>query len=291
MLLACIEKELRDYDKEAKSQYTPIIDEADTRRDSLLNQILAMVSTMLKMEAMPAKKLAAETLNGPLQHYGPSAKMSLDEETTQLQQWYEVYNADAQQRAAAAELGLTQMITDMMSQNDIVVQNLALRDAEKTAKKEIQMSDDRKATDEALRDFAQVLNACIIFSDDAHQFDAVVMSLTDAQARFLTDYQNHQRTAKRIIVKSEVTGKHQYKATAGWTWARLVEDYPKLLALDPTPSKPGAEPVVVALRVISAEQKAIKAGGLAVALAGVLVKPTDELNFEKEYELVPYSAE
>ena len=289
VVLACIAKELQDYDKEAKSQYTPIIEEADKRRDTLLNQLLAMVAAMLKMDDLPAKKQAAETLNGPLSNYKPSAKMALDEETTQLQQWYEVYNASPEQQAAAAELGLTQIISEMMAQNDIVVRNVANRDAEKSAKKEIQMSDDRKATDEALRDFAIVLNACVIFSDDAHEFDSLVQALQDAQTRYLADYQNHQRQNKRIIVKSDITVNHQYKGVAGWTWARLVEDYPKLLALDPAPSKPGEDPVIVPLRVISAEQKAIKAGGRAVALAGRLVKPTDELNFEKDYELVPYA--
>jgi hypothetical protein len=37
------------------------------------------------------------------------------------------------------------------------------------------------------------------------------------------------------------------------------------------------------------EKKAKEAGGLAVALKGVIVKPTDVVDVEKEYQLVPYT--
>ena len=46
--------------------------------------------------------------------------------------------------------------------------------------------------------------------------------------------------------------------------------------------------VVMPVRIVSVEKEAVKAGGLAVALNGVLVKPTDEVDFTKDYALVLY---
>ena len=51
-----------------------------------------------------------------------------------------------------------------------------------------------------------------------------------------------------------------------------------LLAIDPD------QPT----RIISTDKKAQKAGGLCLALKGVPVKPTDDVDVEKEYRLVRF---
>ena len=64
------------------------------------------------------------------------------------------------------------------------------------------------------------------------------------------------------------------------------------LALDPEPSAPGVEPVASPVRIVSADKKALKAGGLAVALkGGAIVSPADEADVTKTYELVLINAE
>ena len=50
-----------------------------------------------------------------------------------------------------------------------------------------------------------------------------------------------------------------------------------LLAIDPD------QPT----RIVSTDKKAQKAGGLCLALKGVPVKPTDDVDVEKEYQLIP----
>ena len=40
-------------------------------------------------------------------------------------------------------------------------------------------------------------------------------------------------------------------------------------------------------RILSTDKKAQKAGGLCLALKGVPVKPTDDVDVEKEYRLIP----
>ena len=50
-----------------------------------------------------------------------------------------------------------------------------------------------------------------------------------------------------------------------------------LLAIDPD------QPA----RILSTDKKAQKAGGLCLALKGVPVKPTDDVDVDKEYQLIP----
>ena len=45
-------------------------------------------------------------------------------------------------------------------------------------------------------------------------------------------------------------------------------------------------PFCVPTRIVSTDKKALKAGGLLLALAGTPVQPADEVDAEKEYELV-----
>ena len=81
-------------------------------------------------------------------------------------------------------------------------------------------------------------------------------------------------------MKSDVVGNHTYATSSGWTWERLVQDGKAALAVS-SPDD-GTAP-----RIVSTDKKALKAGGLYLALAGVLVKPTDDVDAEKEYVLVP----
>ena len=64
---------------------------------------------------------------------------------------------------------------------------------------------------------------------------------------------------------------------SGTMWARLIEDGKAPLAIDPD------QPT----RIVSTDKKAQKAGGLCLALKGVPVKPTDDVDVDKEYQLIP----
>ena len=65
--------------------------------------------------------------------------------------------------------------------------------------------------------------------------------------------------------------------TVSGAWARLIEDGKALLAIDPD------QPT----RILSTDKKAQKAGGLCLALKGVPVKPTDDVDVDNEYRLIP----
>ena len=80
-----------------------------------------------------------------------------------------------------------------------------------------------------------------------------------------------------MSVKSDVVGNKLYATVAGWTWERLIQDGKAALAVDAdaTPQ-----------RIVSTDKKALKAGGLVLALAGVAVSPADEVDSAREYELI-----
>ena len=86
-----------------------------------------------------------------------------------------------------------------------------------------------------------------------------------------------RRQNKRVMVKSDVVGNHQYVTVAGWTWERLIQDGKALLAVDQDTNP---------ARIVSTDKKALAAGGLCVALDGVPVLPTAVVDPLKVYELV-----
>lgn len=80
-------------------------------------------------------------------------------------------------------------------------------------------------------------------------------------------------------------------ATPSVARATIALRNPKAFAPAPLPSAPGVEPVVVPQRIVSADKKAIQAGGLCVALDGVPVRPSDAVDVNKKYQLIPIPTE
>ena len=62
-----------------------------------------------------------------------------------------------------------------------------------------------------------------------------------------------------------------------------VAERPKLLGGE----RHGYLPKIGYRRIVSTDKKAQKAGGLCLALKGVTVKPTDDVDVDKEYQLIP----
>ena len=131
--------------------------------------------------------------------------------------------------------------------------------------------------DRAMKSCDRVLNALAILDDDPQRFAVLINALTADQTEWRQRYDDNRRANKRVSVKSDVVGNHLYQTARDWTWARLIEDGKALLAIDPD------QPT----RILSTDKKALKAGGLCLALKGVPVKPTDDVDVDKEYQLIP----
>ena len=193
--------------------------------------------------------------------------------------------------AAVATLGLTDALATLVSKTAEMKALMVERSNQQSEQTKAALQTARQETDAAWKDVQLVQNALEITDAHPERFQSLILHLNEQidHYRELSDARRKQN--RKVTVKSTVVGNHQYQPSSGWTWAQLAAKYPKLLALDPEPSAPGREPVVTAQRIVSAKKKAQQAGGLAVALNGVLVSPTDVVDVEKEHELVPYSAE
>ena len=275
-LKAAVEKEDEDYEQSRKSDQTALIRQADDERDALLNQALTVIDAMAKVSAIPASQQAALILKGLVDVYKPSAKLALRDESTQVDQWLQAIGENLAAEQAAATLGLTQILADLKTKNDLVISLMDARAADRAQQALIQLSEDRKETDRCMRNFFRMMDAVACVDANEQRYLVVLGRLQQDQTEWRQRYDEYRRTAKRVSVKSSIVGNHLYSVSRGWTWAQLIDDGKALLALDPDDET----------RIISTDKKAEKAGGLYLALKGVLVKPTDDIDTDKEYQLI-----
>ena len=275
-LKAAVGKEDLDYEQSRKAEHTELIHKADDERDALLNQALTVIDAMAKVSAIPASQQAALQLKGQVDIYKPSAKLALREESTQVEQWLQAISQSVVLEAAVATLGLTQILADLKTKNDEVIELMDARATSRAQRAAIQLSEDRKDTDRCMRNFFRMLDAAACMDEDEQRYLVVLGNLQQDQTEWRQRYDEYRRSAKRVSVKSSIVGNHLYTTARGWTWAQLIDDGKALLAIDTEDDT----------RIISTDKKAEKAGGLYLALAGVLVKPTDDIDTEKEYQLI-----
>ena len=269
---------------------TKRIAELDSERDPMLKQVKDIIRTMATMDIFPEKKAAAELLLESMKPYpylDPAAEY--EAETNAINQWAEAIQQSLELTAAVATLGLTDTLASLVSKTAEMKALMVERSNQQSEQTKAALQSARQETDAAWLDLQLVQNALAITDQDEDRFRSLILHLNDQidHYRDLADARRKQN--RKVTVKSLVVGNHQYQPSSGWTWAQLAAKYPKLLALDPAPSAPGKEPAPLPQRIVSAEKKAKEAGGLAVALKGVIVKPTDVVDVEKEYQLVPYT--
>ena len=276
-LKTAVGKEDEDYEQSRKSDQTALIRQADDERDALLNQALTVIDAMAKVSAIPASQQAALILKGLVDVYKPSAKLALRDESTQVDQWLQAIGENLAAEQAATTLGLTQILADLKTKNDLVISLMDARAADRASRALIQLSEDRKETDRCMRNFFRMMDAVACVDANEQRYLVILGRLQQDQTEWRQRYDEYRRTAKRVSVKSSIVGNHLYSVSRGWTWAQLIDDGKALLAIDAESSPE---------RIISTDKKAEKAGGLYLALAGALVKPTDDIDTDKEYQLI-----
>ena len=290
---AAVATENSAYIVSRSSEYTEQIAEQDAIRDTKIDEATSVANAMAKVASLPQMQQAAQVWLRGWNVYKPNPKSAYEAETTAIQQWYEDYQADADQQQAARTLGIEQIIADMVAANNEVHRLIVLRENTQGQQQNtsISLKDARTATDKAYKWMILCLNSYKVVDQDPDRFTTVTSNLIAQQEYYLGLVKDRQRTNKRVQVKSEEIGNHTYAVSSGWTWAKLAQENAKAFALDPEPSAPGEEPVVVPQRIVSVDKKAAQFGTLAVALNGVLVKPTDAVDVNKTYQLVVYTPE
>lgn len=259
--------------------------EKDRQRDTLYKEIRKTVDTFATLTIFPDKMEAALKMQPVMQRYKIDPDGGIEAQTVATQQWLQEQQVNYQLELAARELGIFESINQLKTLNDEIQQLTADRNDERAQKTTAELRNARTATDQAYREMVLMVNAQAIatsIDDEAsslnYTYTELIKSIQETIKYYRQISDERRRANKRVTVKSEVVGNHQYQTVAGWTWERLIQDGKAALAVD---ADAAAQP-----RIVSTDKKALKAGGLQLALAGVAVSPEDEVDASKEYELV-----
>ena len=251
--------------------------EKDRQRDVLYKEIRKTVDTFATLSIFPEKQAKALVMQPIMQKYKIQPDGGIEAQTVATDQWLQEQLRNYQCELAARELGIFESINQLKTLNDEIQRLTADRNDERAQKTTAELKTARTATDQAFRALALMLNAQAITAADNYLYTELIKSIQETIKYYRQISEDRRRTSRRVSVKSEVVGNHTYATSSGWTWERLIQDGKAALAVSDE-----TDPA----RIVSTDKKAVKAGGLYLALNGVLVKPTDDVDAEKEYELV-----
>ena len=259
--------------------------EKDRQRDTLYKEIRKTVDTFATLTIFPDKQEAALKMQPVMQRYKIDPDGGIEAQTVATQQWLQEQQVNYQLELAAKALGIFESINQLKTLNDEIQQLTADRNDERAQKTTAELKNARLQTDQAYREMVLMVNAQAIatsYDDQAsslnYTYTELIKSIQETIKYYRQISDERRRANKRVTVKSDIVGNHQYQTVAGWTWERLIQDGKAALAVD---TADAAQP-----RIVSTDKKALKAGGLQLALAGVAVAPTDEVDSTREYELV-----
>ena len=254
--------------------------EKDRQRDVLFKEIRKTVDTFATLSIFPEKQAKALVMQPVMQKYNIQPDGGIEAQTVATAQWLQEQMVNYQCELAARELGIFESIQQLKTLNDEIQQLTADRNDERAQKTTAELRNARLQTDETFRAMALMVNAQAITSADNYLYTELIKSIQETIKYYRQISDDRRRTSRRVSVKSEVVGRHTYATVSGWTWERHIQDGKATLAVS-SPDD-GTES-----RIVSTDKQAVKAGGLLLALNGVAVKPTDDVDAEKEYELIP----
>lgn len=258
--------------------------EKDRQRDALYKEIKKSIDTFAQLSIFPDRQKAALTMQPVMQKYKIDPDGGIEAQTVATQQWLDELFHNYPQEQAARALDIYESLQQLQTLNNEIQQLTASRNDERAQKTTAELKTARLKADEAFRDLALMLNSQTVVTTYDPQTSTLnniyteLIKSTQETIRYYRQVSDERRRAnKRVSVKSDVVGNKLYATVAGWTWERLIQDGKAALAVDAdaTPQ-----------RIVSTDKKALKAGGLVLALAGAIVAPTDEVDSTREYELV-----
>lgn len=264
------------YKKTAGSDLTKKRLEKDQERDVLFKEIKKTVDTFATLTILPAKQQAALKMQPVMQKYDIQPDGGIEAQSVATEQWLQEQERSYQLELAAKELGIHESILQLKTLNEEIQQLTDDRNHERSAQVNAELRTARTQTDQALRALVLMLNAQAVTQEDNALYVELIQQFQETIKYYRQLSDERRRANRRVAVKSDIVGNHAYATVVGWTWQRLVDEGKAALAV----ADDGA-------RVVSTDKKALKAGGLCVALDGQPVKPTDEVDASREYELIP----
>ena len=251
--------------------------EKDNQRDTLYKEIRKTVDTFATLSIFPEKQQKALVMQPIMQKYNIQPDGGIEAQTVATDQWLQEQQRNYQCELAARELGIFDSINQLKTLNDEIQRLTADRNDERAQKTTAELKTARTATDQAFRALRLMLNAQAITQADNYLYTELIGSIAETIRYYRQIADDRRRTSRRVSVKSDIVGNKLYATVSGWTWERLIQDGKAALAIDSDD----------ATRIVSTDKKALKAGGLLLALAGQPVLPSDEIDVDKEYELIP----
>ena len=258
------------------SEFTKQRLEKDAQRDTLYKEIKRTVDTFATLSIFPDKQAAALVMQPLMQKYNIQPDGGIEAQTVATDQWLQEQDMSAQADAASMTLGIRENLRQLKTLNDEIQHLTAIRNDERAQRSTAELKTARTATDQAFRALRLMLNAQAITQADNYLYTELIGSIAETIRYYRQIADDRRRTSRRVSVKSDIVGNKLYATVSGWTWERLIQDGKALLAVsDEAPD-----------RIVSTDKKALKAGGLLLALNGQPVSPSDEVDVEREYELV-----
>lgn len=251
--------------------------DADTRRDAVFKEVRKTVAAFTTLSIFPEKQQAARLLLPVMQKYGIQPDGGIEAQTVATGQWLQEQMEDRQLEQAARTLGIQQSLEQLKQLNDEVRQLTADRNDERSQRADSELKKARKAVDQAFHNLALMVNAqAIVHADDNTIYTDLIAAIHETIRYYRQIADERRRQNKRVIVSSDLLGRKYYATVSGWTWQRLIRAGKARLAVsDDHPD-----------RIHSTDRKALRAGGLLLALNGQPVKPTDYVDTAQTYELV-----
>ena len=225
---------------------------------------------------MPSGVKLARLFQPLMQKYNIQPDGGIEAQTVATDQWLQEQDMSAQADAASMTLGIRESLRQLKTLNDEIQHLTAIRNDERAQRSTAELKTARTATDQAFRALRLMLNAQAITQADNYLYTELIGTIAETIRYFRQIADDRRRTSRRVSVKSDIVGNKLYATSSGWTWERLLQDGKAALAISDDSA-----------RIVSTDKKALKAGGLYLALAGVAVKPMDDVDAEKEYELIP----
>lgn len=256
--------------------------EKDKERDTLYKEIKKTVDTFATLTIFPEKQQKALVMQPIMQKYNIQPDGGIEAQTVATEQWLQEQFRNYQCELAAKELGIFESINRLQTLNEEIQRLTADRNDERSTKVTAELKTARTETDQAFRALTLMLNAQAITAtaDQQYLYTELIRAIQETIKYYRQISDDRRRSKRRVAVRSDIVGNHTYATVAGWTWQRLVDDGKAALSVAPSDADPSAS------LIVSTDKKALKAGGLCVALDGTPVTPTDEIDSTREYELI-----
>ena len=262
------------YKRSAKSQLTEQIAALDDVRDHYANIVEKVSNIWAEQLKNVDESLAVKgrRIHQPFVDFEFDVRESMVAENSKLENIEQVLTTP-QLVQDLADLGLTEINQRLRTTTAQLDQLIHQRNEESAGVEKGELKAAREALYQKYVSFVTYLNAL--------QEIAPEEQISTFALNYNADLENLERQMKQgrknptVLVKSVIVGNHRYSVPEFAKWNDIAASYNKDFIIDSATN-----------RLLSAYNKAKKVGGMYLALKGVAVKPTDIVDYKKEYALL-----